>query len=75
MIEDVVSERKRRRAARKVKPGDGHALERFRWWQPLSRSLFHLDIAGEDGQPRKWSVENRLWADSHFESYAQPYRD
>ena len=26
----------------KVKPGDGQALQRIRWWQLFSRSVFHL---------------------------------
>lgn len=34
----------RRRAAKRVKPGDGRPLKRFRWWQSLSRSLFYLRL-------------------------------
>lgn len=71
----MVSERKRRRAARRAKPGDGHALQRYRWWQPLSRALFHLRLAGEDGSPQTWSVDVRLWGDSNGEVLAQLYRD
>jgi hypothetical protein len=60
----MFSDRRRRRAARRVKPGDGHALQRFRWWQPLSRALFHLRVAGPEGRPETWSVDVRLWGDS-----------
>jgi hypothetical protein len=29
-------------AARRIKPGDGRPLKRFRWWQMLTRSLYYL---------------------------------
>ena len=58
-----------------VKPGDGHALQRFRWWQQLSRSLFHLHLAGESGVEETWSVDVRHAGDSNGEVYAQLYRD
>jgi hypothetical protein len=35
---------KQRRAAKRVRPGDGRPLGRFRWWQVFSRALFHLRI-------------------------------
>ncbi|MBD5787412.1 hypothetical protein IF650_14655 [Cellulosimicrobium terreum] len=67
---------KRQRAARRVKPGDGHLLQRYRWWQPLSRALFHLRVAGPDGRPETWSVDIRLWGDSDDgEVRARLYRD
>lgn len=34
----------RRRRQNRVKPGDGHALKSFRWWQLLHRSLFFLEL-------------------------------
>ncbi|WP_404436851.1 hypothetical protein LG322_00690 [Microbacterium aerolatum] len=71
----MVSDRKRRRAAKKVKPGDGHALRRFRWWQLFSRTLFHTRIVEEDALPHTWSVDVRLWGDSNGEVIAQFYRD
>ncbi|WP_371927718.1 hypothetical protein [Lentzea sp. HUAS12] len=40
----VFEEMRERRAARRVKPGDGHPLPRFRWWQLFGRSLFYLDL-------------------------------
>lgn len=66
---------KRRRAAQRVGPGDGHTLQRYRWWQPFSRALFHLRLTGEDGQRQTWSVDVRLWGDSEGEVLAQLYRD
>lgn len=63
--------RKRRRA----KPGDGHALQRYRWWQPFSRSLFHLHLVGADGTPETWSVDIRHGGDDNGEVYVQLYRD
>lgn len=66
---------RRRRAARKVRPGDGHALRRYRWWQQLSRALFHLRLTDEDGRQHTWSVDVRLWGDSNGEVLAHLYRD
>lgn len=66
---------KRRRAARRVKPGDGHALQRYRWWQPLSRALLHTQLREDDGTEHRWSVDVRLWGDSDGEVVAQLYRD
>lgn len=71
----MLSNWKRRRAARRLKPGDGHPLQRFRWWQPLSRALFHLSLTGADGVPETWSVDVRLWGDSNGEVIAQLYRN
>lgn len=72
----VFSNWKRQRAARRLKPGDGHSLPRFRWWQPLSRTLFHLRLTAEDGRPETWSVDVRLWGDSDDgEVRARLYRD
>ncbi|WP_375001549.1 hypothetical protein [Aeromicrobium sp. CTD01-1L150] len=64
-----------RRAARRVKPGDGHALKRYRWWQLLSRTLFHLRLPGGDGTQETWSVDVRLWGDDDGEVRAHLYRD
>ena len=47
---------RRRRAARRVQPGDGRPLERFRWWQ-LSRSLFHLRQHATSKVPAAFPVE------------------
>lgn len=71
----MISEGKRRRAARRAKPGDGHVVQRYRWWQPFSRALFHLRLRGETGAPETWSVDVRLWGDSDGEVWAQLYRD
>ncbi|WP_420110982.1 hypothetical protein [Pseudactinotalea sp.] len=71
MLEDW----KRRRAAKRVKPGDGHPLKRFRWWQQLSRALFHLTLPGDSGQREVWSVDVKLWGDSDGEVVAHLYRN
>ncbi|WP_410599468.1 hypothetical protein [Amycolatopsis sp. lyj-90] len=39
-----------RQIARRVKPGDGHALPRFRWWQQVGRALFYLRLDGDGGE-------------------------
>lgn len=69
------SERKRRWTAKKAKPGDGHALRRFRWWQLFSRTLFHARFIEEDGRLHDWAVDVALWGDSNGEVRAQLYRD
>ena len=39
---NVSKNRRRQRAAGRVKDGNGRALKPFRWWQMLSRALFYL---------------------------------
>ena len=71
-----MSSNKRDRAIRKVKPGDGHALRRFRWWQLFLRSLYHLTLPAEDGSTHTWSVDIRHGGDSDDgEVRARLYRD
>ncbi|MEU8872504.1 hypothetical protein AB0D24_15290 [Streptomyces javensis] len=48
-----------RRAVRRVKPGDGRALKRFRWWQSLTRALFHLRLVTDDGRVTVYAVDVR----------------
>ncbi|WP_299166278.1 hypothetical protein [uncultured Arthrobacter sp.] len=52
---------RRRRAVKRIQPGDGSALRPFRWWQLLSRSLFHLDLASPAGGPVRYTVDVRQW--------------
>ncbi len=53
----------RRRAVRRVEPGDGRELQRFRWWQFLGRALFHLEHRGTRGETRRVQplLELPLW--------------
>ncbi|OUZ11036.1 hypothetical protein BHE97_06285 [Aeromicrobium sp. PE09-221] len=71
----MFSDWSRRRAARRVKAGDGHPLQRYRWWQPLSRSLLHIELPAQDGQTHTWSVDVRLWGDEDGNVLGQLYRD
>jgi len=48
---------RRRRALRRVKPGDGRPLQPFRWWQMLSRSLFYLPLTLDDGTRSVYAVD------------------
>ncbi|WP_169164418.1 hypothetical protein [Cellulomonas taurus] len=70
----MFSEWKRRRAARRVEPGDGRALTPYRWWQPLTRALMHLDL-DTAGEPERWSVDLRFWGDSDTAVRAHLFRD
>jgi hypothetical protein len=39
-----MGEWRRRRAAKRIKPGTGRELQPFRWWQPFARSLYSIDL-------------------------------
>lgn len=64
-----------RRGARRTERGDGHVVPPFRWWQLLSRSLFHLQLTGQGGAIETWSVDVRHGGDSDGNVHAQLYRD
>ncbi|WP_432163800.1 hypothetical protein [Streptomyces tendae] len=53
---------KQRAASKRLKPGDGRALQRFRWWQLPLRSLFWLRLPGAGGHARVHAVDVRHWA-------------
>ncbi len=65
----------RRWAARRVRAGDGRPLERFRWWQQLSRSLFYLSLTGADGRQVVYAVEVRPAGDHDGRVRADLYLD
>lgn len=45
---------------RRVKPGDGQPLPRFRWWQLFTgRHLFYLDVDRADGGRNHYAVDVR----------------
>ncbi|WP_193107293.1 hypothetical protein [Brachybacterium sp. FME24] len=52
---------RRRRAVKRIEPGDGSVLRRLRWWQVLGRSLFHLDLTDSAGHAVRYSVDARQW--------------
>ncbi|MFJ9176209.1 hypothetical protein [Streptomyces sp. NPDC102360] len=55
----MIGEWQRRRALRRVEPGDGRPLKRFRWWQLPFRALFHLRLTHPDGHLEVYSVDVR----------------
>ncbi|MFB4426222.1 hypothetical protein C5F59_034730 [Streptomyces sp. QL37] len=55
----MFEEWRRRRAAQRVKPGDGRALKRFRWWQLLFRALFYLRLPQDGGRQAVYAVDVR----------------
>ncbi|HET6855998.1 MAG TPA: hypothetical protein VFH94_02745 [Streptomyces sp.] len=55
----MFKEWRRRRAAQRVKPGDGRALKRFRWWQMLFRALFYLRLTNGEGRQTVYAVDVR----------------
>ncbi|MBU6530326.1 hypothetical protein [Streptomyces mayonensis] len=48
---------RRQRALKRVVPGNGRPLKRFRWWQSLSRALFYLRLTAGDGRQSVWAVD------------------
>ncbi|GAA3851019.1 hypothetical protein [Streptomyces sedi] len=67
---------RRRRAEQRVRPGDGRALQRFRWWQLLFRALFHLRLTRPDGGAVLYTVDVKHWMKgSSDEVKAQLYLD
>lgn len=72
----MFDEWRRRRALGRIKPGDGRALKKFRWWQPLTRSLFYLPADGGAGRPVVYAVDvNHLKGDDNGDTEAHLYRD
>ncbi|PSK89436.1 hypothetical protein CLV63_12672 [Murinocardiopsis flavida] len=57
----MVKVRKRRKAAQRVKNGNGRPLKEFRWWQPLSRALFYLPLTDDDGVRVVYAVDVPYW--------------
>ncbi|MEW2401039.1 hypothetical protein [Streptomyces sp. NPDC046862] len=55
----MLKEWRHRRAVQRVKPGDGRPLKRFRWWQMLTRALFHLRLKNDDGRQTVYAVDVR----------------
>jgi hypothetical protein len=55
----AIGDWRKRRATQRVRPGDGRALPRFRWWQLLSRSLFSLTITDATGRRSVYAVDVR----------------
>ncbi|MGV9851654.1 hypothetical protein ACWDWU_23210 [Streptomyces sp. NPDC003442] len=53
----MIKEWRHRRAVQRVKPGDGRALKRFRWWQMLTRALFYLRLRNDDGRQTVYAVD------------------
>lgn len=57
----MFTERSRRKAARRVKAGNGRLLKDFRWWQPLSRALFYLPLTNDDDRQVVFAVDVSYW--------------
>ncbi|MDT0301774.1 hypothetical protein [Streptomonospora wellingtoniae] len=53
----MFEEWRRRRAAQRVKPGNGRPLKPFRWWQPASRALFYLPLRSDGGREAVYAVD------------------
>jgi hypothetical protein len=72
----MIKEWRRRRAMQRVKPRDGRALIRFRWWQLPLRALFHLRLTNDDGRPTVYAVDVKHWSNHASDNLqAHLYRD
>ncbi|MFD5185476.1 hypothetical protein ACFWMQ_23310 [Streptomyces sp. NPDC058372] len=72
----MFGEWRRRRVLRRVEPGDGRSLKRFRWWQVPFRALLRLRLAEADGEVVEYAVDVRHWQNqSSGEVKADLYRD
>ncbi|MFE0085591.1 hypothetical protein ACFWZM_34625, partial [[Kitasatospora] papulosa] len=72
MFEEIRS----RRAARRITPGDGRPLKRFRWWQLPYRSLFYLCLPDDGGGQSVYAVDVRRGQDqTSAEAKADLYLD
>ncbi|QIK10858.1 hypothetical protein G7Z12_37185 [Streptomyces sp. ID38640] len=57
----MIKKWRRRRAAQRIKPGDGRPLKPFRWWQMTFRALFYLRLTNDDGRQTVYAVDVRHW--------------
>ncbi|HJE89699.1 MAG TPA: hypothetical protein K8V11_01645 [Dietzia timorensis] len=56
----MLEEWKNKRAAKRVAPGDGSRLGRFRWWHHITgRKLGYLHVTGSAGRPLTYAVDVR----------------
>ncbi|MFC7817066.1 hypothetical protein ACFUTR_20770 [Streptomyces sp. NPDC057367] len=63
------------RALRRVEPGNGRPLKPFRWWQTLTRALFHLKLTDDDGRRTVYTVDVRHQNQSEGHVRARLYLD
>lgn len=63
----MIREWRRRRAAKRVKSGDGRPLQSFRWWRQFGRALFYLYLTRDDGGQTVYAVDVRHWRDQWSE--------
>ncbi|MFC7894151.1 hypothetical protein [Streptomyces sp. NPDC057381] len=71
----MFDEWRHRRALRRVEPGNGRPLKPFRWWQTLTRALFHLKLTDDDGRRTVYTVDVRHQNQSEGHVRAHLYLD
>jgi hypothetical protein len=74
-VGEVHADSPRRWTPKKVTPGDGSPLKRYRWWQPFTRTLFFARLRDADGSVHTWSMDVRLGGDDNGVVRAKLYRD
>ncbi|WP_422754141.1 hypothetical protein [Micromonospora sp. WMMD708] len=53
----MIDDWRQRRMAKRVRPGNGRALNPIRWWQLPFRALFHLPLPHRDGRRTVYAVD------------------
>jgi hypothetical protein len=53
----VIKDWQQRRAAKRIKPGNGRALKPLRWWQLPFRALFYLPLPHPGGRQTVYAVD------------------
>lgn len=57
----MFKERRKHKAARRVKAGNGRPLKEFHWWQSFSRALFYLPLTSGTGRQVVFAVDVSYW--------------
>ncbi|MFB4212611.1 hypothetical protein ACE1TH_11940 [Shouchella sp. JSM 1781072] len=63
---------KRNRKINKVKEGDGHQLKPFRFWQPLTRSIFYMKLIEKNEEAHVYAVNVHFFSEDET---TELYRD
>lgn len=55
---------RRDRALGRVRPGTGDPLTPYRWWDPLGRALFYLQLPDQQGVAHTYAVDVRYFSEN-----------
>jgi hypothetical protein len=58
---DQKAAKQRRLAEKRIIPGDGHTLRRFRWWQQISRVVLYLPLTVPNDHQVLYAIDVHHW--------------